>query len=110
IDVELAAAKYAREVEAARLPYALAAANAPSDLEQFIQAGDRALETVEAAIEYLATRAGDQLGPRGEPVAFASADTRLHAPLAHRGVKLCMAGANYFDHLFGIRRAENPNV
>lgn len=110
IDVELACAKHAHEAEGSRLPYAVAAASASADLEQFIIGGDRAIEAAKAAVEYLATRAGDHVGPRGEAVAFPAEETRLHAPLAHRGVKLCMAGANYSDHLLGIMRAQDPDV
>jgi 2-keto-4-pentenoate hydratase/2-oxohepta-3-ene-1,7-dioic acid hydratase in catechol pathway len=110
IDIELACAKVAREVHGHRLPYAFAAANAPADLEQFIQLGARAIEAAQEAIEYVEESAGDRLAPGGEQVITPSAETKLHAPLAHRGVKLCMAGANYSDHLLGIRQAEDPNI
>ncbi len=110
IDVELACAKLAHEVHGHPLPDAFAAANAPADLEQFIQLGDRALEATQEVLEYLAARASDATGPHGERVRLPVAETKLHAPLAHRGVKLCMAGANYSDHLLGIRRAENPDI
>src|SRR5690606_6704695 len=37
-------------------------------------------------------------------------EVKLRAPLAHRGVKLCMAGANYANHLFDMMRAQDPSV
>ena len=110
IDVEGAYAKFAREVTGQRLPYAVAAATTPARLEDFIQLGDEALDGAREAIEYLTTRAGDHSGPRGERLIVPLNETRLHAPLAHRGVKLCMAGANYADHLFDMMRAQDPSV
>ena len=110
IDLNAAYAKLAREAQDDHAPYASAAANSPADLEEFILAGDRALAGAQAAVEYLTTRAGDHLGPRGETVVTPVASTRLHAPLAHRGVKLVMAGANYWDHAYDNMKAQNPNI
>lgn len=109
IDVERGYAKLAREVQDHPLPYAAAAAATPADLESFINLGGRAIESAQQAIEYL-SRAGDKLGPRGEPVVYPLRGMTLHAPLADRGVKLCMAGANYADHLFDMMRAQDPSV
>jgi len=110
VDVELAYAKLAREVRDHPLPYALAAATTPHDLEQFIELGDRAIEHARETVDYVMSRAGDRRGPRGEKIVFSLQEVRLHAPLAHRGVKLCMAGANYADHLFDMMRAQDPSV
>ncbi len=110
IDAELAYAKLAREHQNHPVPYAVAAATTPASLEHFIGLGDKALEGAREAVEYLTRQAGDQLGPRGEQIVYAVSATRLHAPLAHRGVKLCMAGANYADHLLDMMRAQDPSV
>jgi 2-keto-4-pentenoate hydratase/2-oxohepta-3-ene-1,7-dioic acid hydratase in catechol pathway len=75
-----------------------AAAGLPSDLEQFILQGDRAIEAAQRAI--------DQGGHATVPASEAG----LRAPLAHRGVKICMAGANYADHAFDTMRSQNPNI
>src|SRR4051794_25628594 len=109
IDLNAAYAKLARERNNEAVPYAAAAAVAPADLEQFIMLGDRALEAAQQAIDYVGS-AGDKLGVRGERVVIPVSETVLHAPLAHRGVKICMAGANYWDHLFDNMRLQNPNV
>lgn len=77
-----------------------AAAGVPSDLEQFILQGDQALEAAQRAVE------AAQGGNRQHVVAGA----RLRAPLAHRGVKICMAGANYADHAFDMAKRANPDV
>lgn len=69
-----------------------------------------ALEASNEALEYLTQRAGDHLGIQGEPLIHAVNGTKLHAPLAHRGVKLCMAGANYADHLYDMMRSQDPSV
>ena len=110
VDVEGAYAKFALETKGLRLPYAVAAATTPATLENFIQLGDEALDGAREAVEYLTTRAGDHVGPRGEGLIVPLNETRLHAPLAHRGVKLCMAGANYADHLFDMMRAQDSSV
>lgn len=72
----------------------------PSDLEQFIIAGDQALQSAQRAIDQT------QSGPALIPVA----QTKLRAPLAHRGVKVCMAGANYADHLYDNMKRQNPDI
>lgn len=110
IDVEGAYAKWAHEKKDERVPYAAASANAPASLGDFIECSDRALESTQESVEYLTKKAADQLGPRGETLVTPSASTVLHAPLAHRGIKICMAGANYADHLFDMMREQNPNV
>jgi acylpyruvate hydrolase len=108
VDVSAAYAKYAGEARNERLPYAVAAADAPADLEQFIIGGERALEAAQQALDHVG-RAGDR-GLRGERLVTPVNETKLHAPLAHRGVKICMAGANYVDHLFDMARAQNPDT
>jgi 2-keto-4-pentenoate hydratase/2-oxohepta-3-ene-1,7-dioic acid hydratase in catechol pathway len=110
VDIEAAYAKFAHEVRNHPAPYRAAAATTPADLEAFIELGEVALEGAQAAIEHMTKRATDRLGPRDEEIVFPLAEVRLHAPLAHRGVKLCMAGANYADHLFDMMRAQDPNV
>jgi 2-keto-4-pentenoate hydratase/2-oxohepta-3-ene-1,7-dioic acid hydratase in catechol pathway len=110
VDVEAGYVKLAHEVQNHPAPYRAAAASTPADLEAFIQLGGRAFEGASEAVDYLMQRAGDRLGPRGEAIVTPLSQTRLHAPIAHRGVKLCMAGANYADHLFDMMRAQDPNV
>jgi 2-keto-4-pentenoate hydratase/2-oxohepta-3-ene-1,7-dioic acid hydratase in catechol pathway len=109
IDIERAYAKLAREVQDHPLPYAAAAAATPAGLESFVTLGGRAIESAQQALEHL-SRAGDKVGARGEQIVYPLGGTKLHAPLAHRGVKLCMAGANYADHLFDMMRAQDPSV
>ena len=72
----------------------------PSDLEQFIVAGDRVLQGAQRAIDQ--TKTGAAVIPVSQ--------TTLHAPLAHRGVKICMAGANYADHLYDNMKRQNPDI
>lgn len=107
VDATLAYASLAAS-RGERLPYAVSAATVPADLAQFIEVGDRALEGAQQAVEH-ATRSGSA-GPSGERLIIPTGDTKLHAPLAHRGVKLAMAGANYADHLFDMMHAQDPSV
>jgi 2-keto-4-pentenoate hydratase/2-oxohepta-3-ene-1,7-dioic acid hydratase in catechol pathway len=110
IDVERASAKVALEVENAPYPETLAADRAPADLERFISLGEQSLDSARKAVEYITTRVGDYSGPDGEQVVVPLSGTTLRAPLAHRGVKIAMAGANFADHLLEMMRASNPNV
>ncbi len=110
VDIEGAYAKFAREVRNHPVPYAAAAATTPCSLDAFIRLGEQALSGAQEAVEYLTRRAGDHTGVRGEQLIFAVEQTRLHAPLASRGAKLCMAGANYADHLFDMMHAQDPSV
>jgi len=107
VDASLAYAALAAS-RGERLPQALAAATVPSDLERFIEAGDRALDGAREAVEF-AMKSGSA-GPSGEALIVKASDTKLHAPLAHRGVKLAMAGANYADHLYDMMHAQDPSV
>jgi acylpyruvate hydrolase len=81
-----------------------AAAGLPSDLEQFILQGDSAIDAAQAAIERVGRVGGE------EGVIMPVADAQLRAPLAHRGVKICMAGANYADHAFDTAKRMNPDI
>jgi 2-keto-4-pentenoate hydratase/2-oxohepta-3-ene-1,7-dioic acid hydratase in catechol pathway len=110
IDLNGAYARYARQTRDERLPYAVANAQVPSDLEQFIAVGHQGLEGAQQALEHVASNRGDVLGLKGERLVIPAGETKLHAPLAHRGVKIAMAGANYVDHLFDMMRARNPDT
>jgi 2-keto-4-pentenoate hydratase/2-oxohepta-3-ene-1,7-dioic acid hydratase in catechol pathway len=110
VDIEMAYAKLAHEVQNHPAPYRAAAATTPADLEAFIQLGDKALEGAQAAIEYLRKCGEDSRGTHGEVLLIPVKEAQLRAPLAHRGIKLCMAGANYADHLFDMMRAQDPSV
>src|SRR3954468_19554808 len=77
-----------------------AAAGTPADLEQFILQGGQAIEASQRAIEQV------EGGNRQHVVAGA----QLRAPLAHRGVKICMAGANYADHAYDTAKRMNPDI
>ncbi len=74
--------------------------NLPRDLEQFIIAGDPALQSAQRVVDQTKTGAA----------VFPVSQTTLRAPLAHRGVKICMAGANYADHLYDNMKRENPDI
>src|SRR3990172_6302341 len=81
IDVNGAYAKYARETQNEPLPAAMASAMAPATLQEFIEAGPRAIESTEKAVEYLKTKAQDELSPGGHQLIVSADSVRLHAPL-----------------------------
>jgi hypothetical protein len=52
----------------------------PSDLARLIEAGPRALEAAQTALDYLVGQAPDKLGPRRERLIHEIADVHLHPP------------------------------
>ena len=100
VDANGAYAKLAHEKNGEPLPYQLASAMAPANLLDFIKAGKRAIDNAHAAVEHV-SRAGDK-GIEGEQLVFAVGDVKLHAPMAHSGIRLLMAAGNYADHAMGI--------
>jgi acylpyruvate hydrolase len=110
VDISGAFAKFAHEVRDEPLPYALATSMAPANLNDFILAGPRAIENTTLALEYLAQRAADKKGIEGEDLVADPASVRIHAPLAHPGVRIGMSGGNFPDHSVGIQRRRRPNI
>ena len=109
IDISGAFAKYAYEVMDDGLPYEVAAASVPDELGKFIEAGERAIENSQRAIDYLTRRAYDHNGVRGEPLIEVESAVKLHAPYARRA-RIMMAGGNYVIHSAGMsfRGGEGP--
>ena len=104
IDANYAVAKYNAEKTDEPLPYAMAAAIAPSQLGEFIQSGPRALEAAQKAVEYLSKQAQDQMGPHGETVLHSLGSVRLHPPLASRASRIMTAGGNFARHVQQMRQ------
>jgi len=110
IDLNGAYAKYAREREDEPLPHAMASAMAPANLQEFIEAGPRAMESARKAIEHLTARAGDRLGLKGEALIFDGDSVKIHAPLPSLATRIAMAGGNYADHALGMLRRRSPDI
>jgi 2-keto-4-pentenoate hydratase/2-oxohepta-3-ene-1,7-dioic acid hydratase in catechol pathway len=107
IDLNLAYAKYLAERRNEPLPYEMAAAIVPANLDAFILSGDRAIEGATNALEYLTGRAADHRGIRGERLMEALTDVKVHAPYASR-CRIMMAGGNYALHSQGMS-GRGPN-
>jgi len=101
IDLSAAYAKYLAETRDEPLPYEMAAAVVPADLDAFILSGDRAIEGAARALEHLSSRASDRRGVKGERLVEPLADVKLHAPYARR-CRIMMAGGNYAVHSQGM--------
>ena len=93
-DVTAMTAKYLHEREDERQPLAMAAALTPSDLEAFIEGGDRALDYTRKAVEYLFGSAATQIGVAGEEIISEADKIRLHAPKPARG-RVAFCGGNF---------------
>ncbi len=101
VDLSLACAKFLKERQNERQAVLLAAALVPGDLATFIEAGRRALDHAQTALEYLFGEAFDQLGTNGETLVHAASEVRLHAPRPN-GSRIACAGGNFADHLAGM--------
>jgi 2-keto-4-pentenoate hydratase/2-oxohepta-3-ene-1,7-dioic acid hydratase in catechol pathway len=101
IDLNLAYAKYLSERRAEPLPYQMAAAIVPADLDAFILSGQRGIEGAQQAVEHLLRSAGDRIGVRGERLIEAKGDVKIHAPYANRA-RIMMAGGNFIIHSQGM--------
>jgi 2-keto-4-pentenoate hydratase/2-oxohepta-3-ene-1,7-dioic acid hydratase in catechol pathway len=75
----------------------LAEALTPSDLESFIEAGERALHETQKAMDHLFGVAGERTGIDGETLVFDAASTRIHAPKPRRG-RVAFCGGNFPAH------------
>jgi acylpyruvate hydrolase len=101
VDLNAAYAKFLAETRDEPHPYLMAAAVVPAELGAFVESGSRAVEGAQQAVEYLTTRAADQLGLKGEPLLAELSHIKLHAPYARRA-RLMMAGGNYVVHSQGM--------
>ena len=109
VDLNGAYAKFLRETQDEPLPNEMAAAIVPAELGLFIESGQRALDAAEQAIEYVTKRAGDQKGLRGERLAEALGDVKLHAPYPRR-TRIMMAGRNFITHAQGMVRGPDGSM
>lgn len=101
VDLNGACAKYLREVRDEPLPYEMATALVPPDLDRFILSGQRGIESAEQAVEYLMKTAGDRVGPKGERLVLEKAEVKIHAPYPSR-TRIMMAGGNFIVHSAGM--------
>jgi acylpyruvate hydrolase len=78
-------------------PLEMAEVVVPSDLARFIEAGPRALEAAQTALDYVFDQAQDKLGIRGERLVHELPGARLHAPRPNNA-RIACAGGNFADH------------
>jgi 2-keto-4-pentenoate hydratase/2-oxohepta-3-ene-1,7-dioic acid hydratase in catechol pathway len=109
VDLSYAAAKYFGENKGEARPVALAETLVPSDLGRLVEAGKRALDEAEHALDYLFTKAHDHNDPRGVTVVFAAADVQIHAPRP-KGGRIACAGSNFTTHRERMTRRSGRDV
>lgn len=76
--------------------YSKADADVPSDLMSFIKEGKEGLARASEAVEFV--KGGNIVGPMGEKLLYKPEEVTLRAPLPWMGIKIAMAGANFYDH------------
>src|SRR5262249_47407445 len=72
----------------------------PANLRQFIEAGQRALDGAQRAI--------DRIGDAPDGAGFAVSSVRLLAPWPER--RIACVGGNFADHLRGMERGESKTI
>ncbi len=97
VDISGAVAKLLHERDSESNAIELASALAPTDLEQFIEGGDRALDHAAAALEHLIGSAQDRDGVNGEQLIHPVQSVKLHAPRP-KSARVACAGGNFADH------------
>jgi 2-keto-4-pentenoate hydratase/2-oxohepta-3-ene-1,7-dioic acid hydratase in catechol pathway len=97
VDLSYAYAKYLRERANEPSPLEMADVVVPSDLARLIEGSSRALDAAQTALDYLADKAQDKLGPRGERLVHEAAEVGLHAPRPNNA-RIACAGGNFADH------------
>ncbi|HZT50955.1 MAG TPA: fumarylacetoacetate hydrolase family protein [Stellaceae bacterium] len=109
IDLSLAVAKFLAETKGEARAIELAAALAPPDLQRLVEGGERALDQVRQALEYLAGKAQDRNDPRGETLAWPASQVTLHAPRPGGG-RIACAGSNFTTHRERMTRRAGREV
>jgi len=74
----------------------------PSQLQQLIEGGDRALDAAEAAVEYALRQAGPQATVNAAPVLQPASAVKLHRPQPSPATRIACAGGNYAQHTAGM--------
>jgi hypothetical protein len=67
----------------------------PSQLQDLIEGGDRALDAAEAAVEYALGHLGPDVKAGQEPVVQAATAVKIHRPQPSRASRIACAGGNY---------------
>jgi 2-keto-4-pentenoate hydratase/2-oxohepta-3-ene-1,7-dioic acid hydratase in catechol pathway len=96
-DLSYSYAKYLRERTKEPSPLEMADVVVPSDLARLIEAGPRALDAAQTALDYILDQAQDKLGIRGERLVHELPGARLHAPRPNNA-RIACAGGNFADH------------
>src|SRR5687767_11549840 len=101
VDLNGAQSKYLKEQQNEPLPYEMAAATVPPDLDRFILTGQRGIDAAERAVGYTLGKAVDQDGPKGERLILRSGEVKIHAPYPAR-TRIMMGGGNFIVHSAGM--------
>ena len=103
VDLNLAYAAYAAYEDRDPLPYAKADAFLPSDLSDFLTAGQPAIDAAKRVLGYLENNPNTD-GPSGERLIPPRAETKIGPPLPSLASRIFCGEGNYVDHLSGVRK------
>jgi len=96
VDLNLAFAAYAREVEAESAPYRMADARVPADMRGLFEGGDRSLDAARQALGYAVKHAGRIAGPSGEKILHQPSEVKIRAPIHPK--KFFHTAGNFREH------------
>lgn len=96
VDLSVAYALYAREVEREQAFERIAAARVPSDMRGIFEGGDASLESARNALAYVEGLGKNPKGTNGEIVAHEARGVKIHAPIQPK--KFFHTAGNFREH------------
>src|SRR5690242_14599034 len=81
VDLNLAYALYARDVEGEQAFERIAAARVPADMRGIFEGGDGSLAAARSALAFVESQDGNPTGPNGESVVHNAKSVKIHAPI-----------------------------
>jgi 2-keto-4-pentenoate hydratase/2-oxohepta-3-ene-1,7-dioic acid hydratase in catechol pathway len=96
VDLNLAYARYLRDVQQEPAFYRLADARVPAAMRALFEGGDASLAAAALALAHALELGARATGPSGEPVIFPAAEVRLRAPIEPK--KFFHTAGNFREH------------
>ena len=100
VDLTLAYTAYLTDVAKEAVPYRVASALVPTDLLEFIEAGQPSIDAVRETIEYVTDKLYEGVrGPKGEKIVYDPQEVKLLPPLPSLKSRMFAIGRNFKKHV-----------